>query len=26
VVPWRDSVWGRGDFENCFGVARGAVL
>jgi hypothetical protein len=26
AVPWCDSVRGRGDFENCFGVARGAVL
>jgi hypothetical protein len=26
AVPWRGSVRGRGDFENCFGVARGAVL
>ena len=26
TVPWCDSVRGRGDFENCFGVARGAVL
>ena len=25
AVPWRDSVRERGDFENCFVVARGAV-